>query len=66
MAATEIRLRDRHQMIGHFNPRCARCGRSLIDLARRPQVPCQRKVIAIIGDLEPIILPVPIIPERRS
>lgn len=34
-----------HQMVGHFNPRCAVCGRTAMQIQRSVSAPCERMTL---------------------
>lgn len=36
---------DEHQMIGYINPKCARCGKTAMEIARAPRVACRRATL---------------------
>lgn len=42
--------RDRHQLIGHFNPRCAVCGQTVMQIQRQPDAPCRRYTLPFDED----------------
>jgi hypothetical protein len=34
-----------HVIVGHFNPHCAVCGRTVMQIQRQPDAPCQRHTL---------------------